>query len=172
MVKRFLALLFSLALITSGCQQKNPDGANYSSVRTSIVSKIKLQDLDGNHVDLEKFKGKTVFLNFWATWCKPCIQEMPSIDKAYQQLKDDNFVFIAASNESIEKIKGFKDKQPFSMEFMKLVSGFETLDIYSIPTTYVINSDGALVMNEVGARNWNEENIINKLLKLSKQKLP
>ena len=86
--------VFSCGPISNSTQEKLPP---------LTAQQIKLIDLDNQYVDLADYKGKTIFLNFWATWCKPCIEEMPAIAKAQELLKNEPVVFILASNEPKEK---------------------------------------------------------------------
>lgn len=163
-----------VALIITSCGQSKPDkvvAVNTEPPRNStskkVVNAIVLRNLDDQSIDLASYKGKTIFLNFWATWCKPCIKEMPSIENAKQILSNENFVFLAASDESFDKIRKFKEKHDFTFLFVRLESGLETLNIYSLPTTWVFNPDGEIVLNEVGAKAWDSAQEIEKLRKLS-----
>ena len=94
---------------------------------------------------------------------------MPDIDKAAKLLKDDNFVFLAASDEDLDKIKQFAAKSEFSFQIVRSKTSVFDLDISALPTTMVINTEGEIVFNEVGARDWSSENEINNLRKLHKE---
>ena len=120
-----------------------------------------LVDLEGNRFDLKTLKGKTVYLNFWATWCKPCIKEMPSIDRARNILADDNFVFLAASDEKKEKIRKFRERYDFGFEIVQVQGDIFDLDIRALPTTFIINEEGKIDLNEVGAREWDQDANLN-----------
>lgn len=133
-----------------------------------LVERIVLLDLEGKEILLSSYKGKTVFLNFWATWCKPCVKEMPSMAKAYDELSDKDFVFLAASDEGIERIQKFVAQQDFSFQFVQIKGDIFDLDIKALPTTFVINPKGEIVYNEVGARDWHVQDNIDMLLKFSK----
>lgn len=152
-------IFFSAWLLMSYSTQEQDDQID--------ISAIELVDLEGNSVDWDGLKGKIVVLNFWATWCKPCIMEMPSMDRAYQTLKDENFVFLAASYEAPEKIKRFVEKQSFSFSFVHMKASLEDLNIYSIPTTFIINREGELVKTVVGSREWNAQDTLNELKKIN-----
>ena len=65
---------------------------------------VTFTTLDAKEVKLDDYKGKRILVNLWATWCGPCVREMPSLNRAYNLLKDDNYVFLVASNEKIQKI--------------------------------------------------------------------
>lgn len=125
----------------------------------SELDKIELQTLDGTPIDMDDFKNKTVFINFWATWCKPCIQEMPTIAKAQELLKDKNVVFLFPSNESVDLIEGFKERRSFDFNYVQ-VQNLEALNIMALPTTYIFNPKGELIFSEAGFRDWStEENL-------------
>lgn len=149
-----------------GQKQENAENTEVMDIKQNVpleVSTIELVDLQGNPVEWEDFRGKTVFLNFWATWCRPCIMEMPSMDQAYQSLKDEDFVFLAASYEEPGKIKSFQENRDFSFLFVHVRTSLESLNIYSIPTTFIINKEGELVETIVGSRQWNTPEMLNKL---------
>ena len=130
------------------------------------LKNIKLQDLEGNAIKISDFEGQVVFLNFWATWCKPCIAEMPSIERAIDLLKDKKIVFLAASDESVEKIEKFMARFEFDLEFIRVLDDYGNLEIYSLPTTVIYGRDGEIVLNEAGAREWDADDMIEKLSSL------
>ena len=105
-----LTIIFLVALIS--CKEKeSANNKSKSEVKAKVESefdKIKLTELDGEPIDLHQYEGKTIFINFWATWCGPCIQEMPSIQKAKSSLNDEDIVFLFASNEEVEAIEAFR----------------------------------------------------------------
>lgn len=153
-----------LLLLLSACKEKaadkNPDKPAVKTETKSELDKIKLTELDGTPIDLNEYKGKTIFLNFWATWCKPCIQEMPSIANAMKKVNKDDVVFLFASTEEADEIKSFKERKSFPFHYVK-VDNFETLDIMTIPTTFIFNSEGKRVFNEMGYRKWDTKENIN-----------
>ncbi len=123
------------------------------------INAIKLVNLSGEEINMDDFKNKTVFINFWATWCKPCLQEMPGIERAQELLKDKDVVFLLASNESIEQIESFKANRRFNFEYVQ-VQNMEALNIQAIPATFIFNPQGELIFSEVGFRVWDApENI-------------
>lgn len=166
-------LFLSLLLITaSACQVKQEQETVNSSEEPPAVesnkdesplSRIELIDLDGKDIDLNSYQGKPIFLNFWATWCRPCIAEMPSIVRAQEELGPDDYVFLLASDESAKKITRFKELQDFPLDFVRLESGFMNLGITSIPTTLIIDRNGEVVMDHVGALTWDSPDMIAKL---------
>ncbi len=108
---------------------------------------------DGSVISLEHFDGDVVFMNIWATWCPPCIAEMPSIHNLYNQFdEDDKVQFVLVSmDEDFELARQFMDRRGFDMpiyHFRTKVPG--TYESSVIPTTYVISGDGKLMMEKQG----------------------
>ncbi len=128
--------------------------------------KIRLKELNEQPVNLEKYKGKTVFVNFWATWCKPCIEEMPTIEKAQTILTKEDIVFLMASSESAEEIDAFRKAHNFNFNYLQVLNS-EELNIQGLPTTFIFNKDGKLVFSESGYRKWDEKNNIDMILKIT-----
>jgi thiol-disulfide isomerase/thioredoxin len=119
---RIIAILSLFFVISCGSQQSKKEYV--IDTAKPLVERIKLADLDGKEISLASLKGKTVFLNFWATWCKPCVKEMPSMDKAYKELQGDDFVFLAASDEGIERIRKSRlARNSISCPLVKTLSG-------------------------------------------------
>ena len=139
---------------------------------TNLVDNIKLIDLDNNPIDLSKYGGKRIFLNFWATWCKPCIIEMPSIERAQQQLSEEDFVFLLASDETVGRINRFKATKDFDLEFVRVETPFPDLGILSLPTTLVIDENGKIALNQIGALEWDAPEVIEKLRSIEAPAVP
>ena len=120
---------------------------------------FNVKDLEGNVIDFNRFKGKTIFLNMWATWCGPCRVEMPSIDELYKKVKDnDKIVFIMLSidkSENFTKVVNFTKEKGYAFP-VYVPSGHlpRQLQVPTIPTTLVINSDGKIVAKETGTTNY------------------
>lgn len=119
---------------------------------------MPLITLDGNRTNLRKFEGKTIFLNFWATWCPPCIAEMPNIQKLYTDFQDaEDIVFVMLSlDEDPEKARAFMERKEFTMPVYFLAG--RQPGVYNstvVPTTYVISPDGYIVTEKRGMANYN-----------------
>jgi thiol-disulfide isomerase/thioredoxin len=119
------------------------------------LSRIQLTDLDGKVVSLSEMKGKVVFLNFWATWCRPCLQEMPGIMRLRDQLSDEEVVFYFASDEDKSRIKDFIEARKFNGNFLRIENP-EEVGIQALPTTFIYDKSGNKVYSEIGYKNWDE----------------
>lgn len=120
-------------------------------------------DLEGNSVSLNSYKGKRILLNYWATWCLPCLKELPSLAKAKEILKNENYVFLLATTDDIEKIDHFKNKNNFNFKFLKVTSTLDKLHIYALPVTIIFNTSGKKVMRIDGVTKWDSEEILTQL---------
>ncbi len=154
--KLFYLFVFGLA----GCS-----GTNDQS-QTIDIENIQLKDLSDQPIDLKKYKGKTIFINFWATWCKPCVQEIPTIERAQEILQDEKVIFLMASNESLNQIERFKNKRNPTLTYVYLAN-MEELKIQALPTTYIFNPEGKLVFSETGYRNWDSPNNIKMIQEIT-----
>lgn len=114
-------------------------------------------------VNLVNYKGKRILLNFWATWCTPCLQEMPSLVRAQEILQDDNYVFLFPTTDEISKIEEFNNSKKYPLNFLHLTSTLDQLNIYALPATFLYNSGGEMVKRIDGATEWDSEEIINLL---------
>jgi len=114
--------------------------------------------INGKMVSLSDYRGKVVLVNIWATWCPPCVDEMPSMDKLYQKLKGENFEILAVSIDSL----GLKVVTPFmkkhKLTFPALIDSAGTIGIAygttGIPESFIIDKDGMLVKKNIGPLDW------------------
>ena len=119
----------------------------------------QLLDLKGNIHDFNNSKGKVIVVNFWATWCPPCIAEMPSLHNLYEDYKDRvDFYFV--SNEAPDIIKSFLEKNNYNLEVSIPRTKYPMVfDISGIPRTFLIDKQGKIVIDKTGAANWNSEKV-------------
>ena len=127
--------------------------------------KVRLTDLENKPIGLKQYEGKIIFLNFWATWCKPCKEEMPSIERAQNILRDENILFLLVSSESTEEITAFRVNHNYKLNYAR-VENSEELDIRALPTSFIFDAGGTLVFSEMGSRQWDEKNNIDMIRKI------
>ena len=120
-----------------------------------------VQSLDGQDFKMADVRGKVVFLNFWATWCPPCIAEMPSIQHLHEKLKDEGVVFVCVSNEETSKVSRFVKERGFTFPIYTMHGAppgvFKTP---GIPATFILSRDGKIAFRHVGSAKWDDEKSI------------
>jgi len=129
-----------------------------------------LVDKDDKPVSFSRFKGKTLFLNLWATWCGPCIGEMPSIARLARdpRWKDMNIEFVCVSiDSSTDVVRRFLDGKDWTMIFLRAAKLPPVFDSEGIPATFLIAADGRIAASEVGAADWSEPRVVAFLEKLA-----
>jgi thiol-disulfide isomerase/thioredoxin len=129
-----------------------------------------LFDLDDRPVSFSRFKGKPVFLNIWATWCGPCVQEMPSIAElaSDQELQGKGVEFVCVStDDSNAAVRRFLQGKDWSMTFLRAESIPPVFSTKGIPATFLIGRDGRIAGSEVGSADWHEPHVIEFLAKLA-----
>ncbi len=129
-----------------------------------------LPDLQGKMVKLSDFRGKVVFLNFWATWCKPCEEEMPSMQALYNSLKGRDFEMLAVSVDSKggEVVQEFVDKYRITFPVLHDQDGKvkETYKTTGVPETFIIDQNGVVAEKVWGPRDWARKSSISSILDL------
>lgn len=132
-------------------------------------SGVLFKDETGNVVDLSDLKGKVVFVNFWATWCPPCIAEMPSINKLQAQFKDNKdfvILMVDADNQPDKSIK-FMSKRKLDLKVFTPASQIPNeLLGNSLPTTVILNKKGEIVFRHEGGADYTNKEFINFIQKL------
>ena len=171
-----VSILFSIIAINTN--KNNKQLANTTkqittsepSNKSSLVkaTDFKLKNLDGKEIYLSQFKGKKVFLNFWATWCPPCKVEMPFIEKIYQETKNSDLVIISVNvGEDAQTVKAFMASNGYHFTTL-LDTDNKVSSIYNItaiPASIFIDKDGYIVKNHTGTLSYEDMhdnlNIIN-----------
>jgi peroxiredoxin len=128
--------------------------------KTIPAPDFTLEDSSGKRLSLKDLKGKVVFLNFWATWCIPCRQEMPLMEKLHREFKNQGLEMVAINyREDKKAVQKFFDE--LGLTFKSLVdydgSVSSEYGAWSLPLTYVINRKGEFVGKTIGDRKWYSE---------------
>jgi thiol-disulfide isomerase/thioredoxin len=155
-------VFISCLILFYGCNS----GVSQNTKLTDLASmdlKTSFVDLENKKVDLSSFKGKRIIINYWATWCSPCIKEMPALLKAQNILQNHNYIFLLVSNETISRISGFKDDKKYNFNFLKSSGPNEILGIYSLPTSYIFDEKGMKIETIVGTLDWDSDQTIKRL---------
>jgi len=168
-MKFFVKPLIVLFVLAASCNDSNKVESNPISSSQPGIEKIKLMSLEGLPIEMRQYKGKAVFINFWATWCKPCLEEMPAIRKAMDLLKDEKIEFLFASDEATEEIHAFEEEHRYRLYYVR-PGNIEDLNIIGLPTTFIFDQNGKQVFSEMGYRKWDDKVNIDLLLKIANPK--
>lgn len=152
-------LILSLASCTTTTEQTDTaETENQAQV-------LQLQQLDGTDINLSTYGDSAIFVNFWATWCGPCIKEMPSLENLQTALKDEPIIFLYASSEPKNKIRKFAERRPWEFNYVHLNMSLQALDIYALPTTYIYKN-GEIIWGQTGMREWDDEQTMKEIKEL------
>ena len=163
MKKTFLpisALLLVLALIVAACggAPTEPPPPPAPAAAGDMAPDFTLEDTNGNKVTLSALRGKVVMVNFWATWCPPCKEEMPSMERLNKFMADEDFVMLAinADDNGREVVPDFLKKNPHDFTVLYDDQGAvkQRYGVYKMPESFIINKDGTIVEKVVGAIDW------------------
>lgn len=140
---------------------------------TGPLPAIALEYPDGRKTNLQNLKGKVIFINFWATWCPPCVAEMPSINELHKKLKaDSNIIFLMIDvDHDFKKSVPFMQKHQFYMPLVQANSSIpDELFGSAIPTTVIFDKAGKMVFRHEGMADYGGEKLVNYLSSLVKAK--
>lgn len=125
---------------------------------------LKLRDPNGNIVPLSDLKGKVIFMNLWATWCPPCVAEMPSINELHQEMGDEVAFVMLSLDRDFKKAVSFKKEKNYQLPIYTAASQLPSMYRSSaIPVTYVIDADGNLALTHKGMGSYNTNKFKNFL---------
>ncbi|MDR3024788.1 TlpA disulfide reductase family protein [Chryseobacterium sp.] len=110
---------------------------------------LHLENLDGSPFDINQFTGKKILVNVWATWCAPCVKEMPLLQNTYNELKND-YIFIMISDEKPETIKSFMTKKGYNFTFVRSSESLKS-KIGIFPTTFILDKSHNIKFSQSGS---------------------
>jgi thiol-disulfide isomerase/thioredoxin len=143
------------AILATGLFQANTVWAEEEAEPASYD--LSLETIDGQPVHMESFRGRTIFLNLWATWCAPCLAEMPYIQKLYEDVGDEGIEFVAiATDDDFELARRFIEDKGYTFPVYRVVGSMPPLyRSPTLPTTWVISPEGKLATVHAGMANYN-----------------
>lgn len=146
------------------------DGGGSDPVeRGSSAPAFSLPALEGGEVSLSSLEGQVVLINFWATWCKPCEEEMPAMERLYGKHRDAGFELLAISvGETPEVVRPFRDRLGLSFPILldRDKSVARSYQTFRFPESYLIGRDGRVVERYVGPRQWDHAAYVDRVGRL------
>lgn len=131
---------------------------------SGTLTDVQLSKLDGETVMLSELKGKVVFMNIWATWCPPCVAEMPGIQRLYEKTGDRVAFVMLSVDQDEEKVREYMRKKGYTFPVYRRIEALpEALSSPSIPATFVIDRNGQIALKKVGMANYDNADFISKL---------
>lgn len=155
------AAALSIWYVTKGYQSGPQEGHK--------APEFSLKNSAGESQTLSQFSNHVVLINFWATWCAPCVSEMASLDRLYQKYKDKGFVVVAVSvdEDGWKAIDEFLKKIPVTFPIL-LDSDYKVADLYGtyrVPESYLIDKEGKIIDKILGAQEWDSPDMLSKVEK-------
>ena len=166
---KLLTIFIYLITISQGHTGEKPDIKNLILTKNlKIYENVIFKDANQKDVDLTDYKGKLIILNFWATWCAPCREEMPSLDNLQANINLHNLkIFpINISRESLSKSESFYRElniKNLDIYFDSSITLAKKLSLRGVPTTILFNKDGKEFARIIGSIDFNDEEFINWL---------
>lgn len=165
---------FSCCTMSSAFAQSNfPKGLTFM-YDTPPAPAMQTTDVDNNRFDLADLRNNVVLINFWATWCPPCLEELPSLQKSYDTLKSKGYKVLAVNTgETPEHIKEFLQEFDTTLSFDILLDEtgklFKDWKLRVLPTSFIVDKQGRLYYKTEGPRDFASDHIQEKLLELLNQ---
>jgi peroxiredoxin len=154
-----LIVLAVIVMVVLFSLRQNNSYLRFSLLETGrLAPNFSLPGLDGEMVSLSDYRGHVVLVNIWATWCPPCVDEMPSLEALYQKFKDENFEILAISIDEVgaEAVAPFMKKN--NLSFAALLDPEGTIknayQTTGVPESFIVDRQGILVEKIIGPRNW------------------
>ena len=159
MTKWLVALAWLAAAGAAGSAELKPAGGVPAPA-------LALKTLDGATHDLARYRGKVVLVNFWATWCEPCRDEMPSIQRLRERFADQPFAVLAVNvDEPASRVQAFVEKTKVDLTVV-LDPGKSVTKAWNariLPASYLIGRDGRVRYSVVGEINWDDERVVRQV---------
>ncbi len=158
-------------LLILGCAQP-PELPSYQREWLAVEEREPIdlsgtfKTLDGEDVPLidSDLESEVLFLNLWATWCLPCLEEMPAMASLYEEFSDQGLAMVAVSNEDPEVVRQFLEEHPYP--FTILLDPEDTLtlrlEVMALPTTFIVDRQGRIALQQLGSYDWDSPGMIDQ----------
>lgn len=172
MRRLLLCVVISCTLFPTGCKTRYeeipPELPEIVSVLDHVDTSWQIRSLQGDTMSLNSFAGKKLFINIWATWCGPCLAELPQLQTLYTSLKSDtSIVFLFVSDELDSTVRSFSASNNYSLPFYVCdKSKPKVFDTGAYPSTFIANARGEIVYRKRGTAKWSHPSVIDFLRRL------
>lgn len=164
-----IMLVGGLVYLSFNSASQRPAGSVASG---DMAPDFQLEDTKGNRVTLSELRGKVVMVNFWATWCPPCKEEMPSMEELNKIMAGEDFVMLAINTEKNGRsvVPDFLQKNPYDFTILYDDQGTvqQEYGVYKFPESFIIRKDGTIDQKVMGAINWTSPEAITYFKSLTK----
>ncbi len=171
-MKKLFILLCCVVAFTAGCNKDKAGAPVKAASEKSPAPEISVVSLDNQQLTLAALKGKVVLLNFWATWCPPCREEIPSMIKlnSFMTGKPFKMVCVSVDEGGKKAIQDFFKNSGYSLPAYIDPSGqsSKAYGITGVPETFVIDKNGIIVKKVIGGLDWNSPEVISYIEGLMK----
>ncbi len=165
-----LGFILSLGLaILVSCKTKT--GEMKQEIESSIedspesAKTFTFQKLTGDEFMFQLSEKKLTVIHFWATWCKPCLEEFPELRKALPNLENESIQFLIASDEDLDRIISYQEKYNTGLDLIRMAEGsMADFEIYALPTTIILDNQGKEVYRKAGMVDWKSFASIEELI--------
>jgi peroxiredoxin len=150
----FILFLFFISITCSG-----PESTSTKPQAPKPAQDFTLKDINGKEIKLSSLKGKAVMVNFWATWCNPCREEMPDLQQSYEENKDKGFIILGINiKESESKVSQFVDSYKITYPVLLDIDGsVSTLyQVFGVPMSYFIDRNGLIKDSFIGMMTYRD----------------
>jgi peroxiredoxin len=169
---RYLLMIALLVLIGGGVYIYSNLPSTTAVVAGDMAPNFQLKDTNGNTVTLSELRGRVVMVNFWATWCPPCIEEMPSMERLYQLMAGEDFVMLAINTEKDGRsaVSAFLKKKSYNFTILYDDQGAvqQQYGVYKFPESFIVGKDGSVVEKIIGPLDWSSSKTVAYLKSLAK----
>ena len=160
-------VLTAAIIFTLGASCISGGGNNDDGNAKKVLPEMTLVGANGETIDLQSLKGKKVFVNLWATWCPPCVSEMPSIQQLYNKTSGGNTAFVLISfDKNFATAKNWIRQKNYSLPIYAPAGDLPDLfQVNGIPTTFIFDEKGELIFSQTGSENYSSSRFVNMLSK-------
>ena len=167
MKKRVIAIIFILCLLPAACTREKGGEATGGIIIGSKAPDFSMISLSGQQISLKDLRGQGVLVNFWATWCYPCREEMDDLKAAYEKYKDQGIVILGIDmKEGEEMVRKFTDSYKITYPILIDTDGkvSDAYNVFGIPSSFFIDREG--IIRDIILGEMNQDSINNKIEKL------